>query len=372
MEEIITPPHNPAMIGSEQQIDTAAAPDTGGRKPVPLPRECSYTPSDWAILARHWYPVARLEDVGAAPLAATLLDTRLVVYRSTAGIHVARDLCPHRGVPLSMGWVEGEEIVCAYHGLRYGPDGRCRKIPAQPNVAPSPLFAVTVLPAVERYGLVWTCLDAGDGADAIPPFPLWDDAGYQPIVPPYVDIAAAPGRQVEGFVDVAHFAWIHHEAFADRENQTVPLYKTNATDRSVHTEYWSDVSNYPKALHHLAPPGFQWLRVFDVYPPFTATLTVHFPGEHRLHIMNAASPVSARRTRLFVPLLRNFDTTGPLEDVYAFNAQIFAEDQAIVEAQHPEDLPLELTEEAHFAADRTAVGYRRLLKAMGLSLQQAG
>lgn len=375
MEQIVLPAHTDAMSASQPgSVDLDAS--TEARAPVsrivPMPRECSYTPSDWAILARCWFPVARLADVGERPLAATLLDTRLVVYRTSVGVHVARDLCPHRGVPLSMGWVEGEEIVCAYHGLRYGPDGRCRKIPAQPNVAPSPVFAVTMLPAVERYGLVWTCLDPADGATGIPPFPAWDEPGYQQIVPPPVDIAAAPGRQVEGFVDVAHFAWIHHEAFADRENQTVPLYRTSTTEEGVHTEYWSDVSNYPKALRHLAPPGFQWLRVFDVHPPFTARLTVHFPGTDRLHILNAASPVSARMTRLFVPLLRNFDTTGPLEDVYAFNAQIFAEDQAIVEAQHPEDLPLELTEEAHFAADRTAVGYRKLLKAMGLSLQQAG
>ena len=91
--------------------------------------------------------------------------------------------------------------------------------------------------------------------------------------------------------------------------------------------------------------------MFDVYPPFTAILTVHFPGTDLLHIMNAASPVSARRTRLFVPLLRNFDTSGDVEAVHAFNAQIFAEDQAIV--------------------DRAAVGYRRMLRTMGLSLQQA-
>lgn len=353
--------------------DAAAAAVPAIRKPaIARPRLCSFQPGDWEILSRHWFPIARLADIADKPVGVTLLDVRLVVYRTPAGIHVGRDLCAHRGVPLSMGWVEGEEIVCAYHGLRYGPDGRCRKIPAQPNVEPSPLFAVTMLPAIERYGLVWTCLDPADDGNVIPPFPCWDDPAYQQIVPPFVDIAAAAGRQVEGFVDVAHFAWVHHEAFADRENQAVPLYQTQVTASGVHTEYWSDVSNYPKAVQHLAPPGFRWLRVFDVHPPFTATLTVHFPGEGRLHIMNAASPVSARKTRLFAPLLRNFDTTGSLDEVYAFNAQIFAEDQAIVEAQHPEDLPLDLGEEAHFAADRTAVGYRKLLKAMGLSLLQAG
>ncbi len=43
--------------------------------------------------------------------------------------------------------------------------------------------------------------------------PSWHDGNYQRILPPSIDIAASAGRQVEGFIDVAHFAWIHHEAF---------------------------------------------------------------------------------------------------------------------------------------------------------------
>jgi phenylpropionate dioxygenase-like ring-hydroxylating dioxygenase large terminal subunit len=101
-------------------------------------------------------------------------------------------------------------------------------------------------------------------------------------------------------------------------------------------------------------------------------LTVHFPNGGLLHIMNAASPVSARKTSLFVPIARNFDKDGPLEPVYEFNAQIFAEDKELIERQHPEDLPLDMQMEAHFAADRSSVAYRRLLKKMGLSLVYPG
>jgi len=336
-----------------------------------LPRNCTYVAKDWAILARHWFPVARIVDVGDRPVAATLLDLDLVVFRTPDGIRVGRDLCPHRGVPLSMGWMEGDELVCAYHGLRYGPDGACRLIPAQPDLKPPSRFQLTMFPAVERHGLVWTCLVPGDET-RIPPMPTWSDPSYQPILPPFVDIAGSPGRQVEGFVDVAHFAFVHHNAFADRDNAVVPAYETTFTDYGLRTEYWSQVSNYPKSLRHLEPPDFRWLRLFEIYPPFTAVLTIFFPDEKRLHIMNAASPVSARRTRLFVPLTRNFDQTGSLEDVYAFNAQIFAEDQAIVERQKPEDLPLDPQDEAHFAADRTSAGYRRLLRDMGLTMAYGG
>lgn len=171
---------------------------------------------------------------------------------------------------------------------------------------------------------------------------------------------------------MAHFAFVHDEAFADRDIPVVPAYDTEFTDFGLRSRCLSNVSNYPKALQHLAPADFQWLRVYEVHPPFTAQLTVHFPGEARLHILNCASPASARQTRLFVPITRNFDTTGSLDDGYAFNAQVFAEDQAIVERQHPEELPLDMQEEPHFAADRTSAGYRRLLKQMGLSLAYGG
>ena len=349
-----------------------AAPPLEASTPLPLgflPRDCTFNAEDWAILARQWFPIARIVDLADKPLPVTLLDVPLVVYRAGDVIKVARDLCPHRGLPLSLGWVEGEAIICAYHGLRYGPDGQCRKIPAHPDAVPSPKLKVAMFPVVERYGLVWTQLDPSDAAAAIPDFPLWDAAGFQQILPPFFDIAGSAARQVEGFVDVAHFAWIHHEAFADRDNPVVPIYETRATEFGLRTDYWSDVSNYSKDLRHLAPDDFRWLRRFEVYPPFAAHLTIFFPGEDRLSILNLASPVSARKTRLFVPLARNFDTTGPLEDVYAFNAQIFAEDAAIIERQCPEELPVDPSEEAHFPADKTSLGYRRLLRQMGLSFR---
>lgn len=334
---------------------------------IARPADCTYKSGDWEILSKHWYPIARLDDIGDQPVIAQLLDVELVIYRTATGLHITRNQCPHRGVPLSMGWVDGEEIVCAYHGLRFATDGRCTKIPAQPQVFPSERFRIPALPAVERYGLLWTCFDATVARSSIPPFPEWSSPAFQQIACPPLAIEAAPGRQLEGFIDVAHFAWVHDAAFADRENSAVPAYKTQETDFGFRSEYISDVSNFPRAMRHLEPENFIWRRTFDVYPPFVAFLRVDFPNDGVLRIMNIASPISARRTRLFVPLVRNFDVTGDVEDVYAFNAQIFAEDQVIVEAQRPRDLPLDLEEEVHFAADKSSVAYRRALRAMGLS-----
>ncbi len=49
-----------------------------------------------------WYPVAFAHAVTDKPYAARLLDERVVVYRLSDGTLVAaRDICFHRGVPLS-------------------------------------------------------------------------------------------------------------------------------------------------------------------------------------------------------------------------------------------------------------------------------
>ena len=182
-----------------------------------------------------------------------------------------------------------------------------------------------------------------------------------------MDIGGSSGRQLEGFIDVAHFAWVHHNAFANRDNPIVPKYHTERTNYGLKTVYISNVSNYPHELKHLEPEGFLWKRTFDVYPPFSAVLTVDFPENGILKILNACCPISSNKTRLFVPLTRNFDQTGDLEKVYAFNAQIFAEDQDMVESQKPEELPLDLMMEAHFEADRSSTTYRRILAEWGLS-----
>ncbi|ENX46551.1 MULTISPECIES: aromatic ring-hydroxylating oxygenase subunit alpha [Acinetobacter] len=334
------------------------------------PCNSQFEDRDWEILSQHWYPVARIEDVSTQPQQVTLLDVKMALYKTESGdIHLVRDICPHRGVPLTKGWVEGEEIVCPYHGLPYNAAGQCTKIPAQPELTKiSDRFRLSKFPVVQKYGLIWTSIQNHDVESAhFPVLDTWKDPAHQAILPPYVDIAGSSGRQLEGFIDVAHFAWVHHEAFASRENPVVPKYSTIKTDYGLQTEYVSDVSNYPHGLQHLAPEGFLWKRVFDVYPPFSAILTVHFPHDGILKILNACCPMSHNKTRLFVPLTRNFDTTGDLQAVYDFNAQIFAEDQDMVEAQKPEELPLDLMMEAHFEADRSSTMYRRILADLGLS-----
>jgi vanillate O-demethylase monooxygenase subunit len=345
---------------------------TGERRrvPIPRPRDCTFGESDWNILSRHWFPIAVAAELLDGPVQARLLDVDLVLFRSQGKVVVARDLCPHRGMMLSGGWVDQGQIICPYHGLHFAGDGRCTSIPSQPDARLSDRLSLTVLPSLERLGLVWSTL-SGEGV-LLPDFAAWYNEDFQKIVCTPLDIAGSSGRQIEGFLDVAHFAWAHTGTFGNRANPVVPEYTVDKTETGLRVLYLSNVSNFPPDQRDRAPADFVWRRTFEVFPPFSASLVVDYPHDRQLWILNAACPISARRTRLFCPIARNFDKDTSVEAFREFNHRVFNEDRVLVENQKPEDLPLDFGSEISIPADRTSVAYRRLLKQIGLSLAYAG
>ena len=85
-------------------------------------------PFTWPINA--WYVAARAEEVVDKPLGRQICGERMVFFRGAGGaIHALEDFCPHRGAPLSLGFVRGEELVCGYHGLAMGCTGRTASMP---------------------------------------------------------------------------------------------------------------------------------------------------------------------------------------------------------------------------------------------------
>ncbi|WP_250511327.1 Rieske 2Fe-2S domain-containing protein [Caballeronia sp. GACF4] len=144
------------------------APLTFQRAPN-LPRNCTFDPHDWQILSQYWHPVAFASQVADKPLSVTLLDEPLVVFRANDALVAARDVCPHRGAPLSQGWVENGHLVCPYHGLEYGADGKCKHIPSQEGGTIPDRLRLTTYAVQEAYGLIWVSL--GGGEQALPDFP---------------------------------------------------------------------------------------------------------------------------------------------------------------------------------------------------------
>src|SRR4051794_11901864 len=101
------------------------------------------------FLRNGWYPVMWASAVEHQPIARTVLDERIVLFRTSAGrVVVFEDRCCHRAAPLSRGKVVGEHLVCGYHGLRFAETGACVEIPGQAQVPPG--AAVRSYPVVEK------------------------------------------------------------------------------------------------------------------------------------------------------------------------------------------------------------------------------
>jgi vanillate O-demethylase monooxygenase subunit len=120
-----------------------------------------------------WYVAATSDEVGREPLGRRLLNTPVVLYRTDSGEVVAMaDRCIHRAYPLSAGRLEGDRLICGYHGFGYGTDGRCVDVPSQDKV---PIGArVRAFPVLERAPYVWIWLgQPGAATLRNPPVTPW-------------------------------------------------------------------------------------------------------------------------------------------------------------------------------------------------------
>jgi phenylpropionate dioxygenase-like ring-hydroxylating dioxygenase large terminal subunit len=162
-----------------------------------------------------WYYAFPSRDLGpGALLPKTILGRDLVFARDKEGTPFClADICPHRGIPLHFGQLEGSELECCYHGWRFASDGRLTAIPslAEGQEFDFSRINVTAHPCREAQGNVWVWIGAGKGPFTpdmdIPPLPH-DDLG--PIRIFDRQIFPCPLDQaVMGLMDPAHGPYVH-------------------------------------------------------------------------------------------------------------------------------------------------------------------
>ena len=338
------------------------------------PANCTFRESDWHILSAYWHPVAYAHEIEDKPVAAKLLDVKLVIYRTSQGITVAKDLCMHRGAQISMGWMDNDNIVCPMHGLNYNAEGTCTKIPCMGADAriPDKLRLKKYL-TEEKYGIIWVCLQDEPAQDLVN-WEALNDGKLKRVFIPSGTWHASASRHVENFNDLAHFPWVHPETFGGNKNATLPIYEVERTDYGLtfqipyveRTRMATDASGHDDEKTKDLPETRNVIYTYELNLPFTSYIKVDCQDyEFINHVYDTVCPVSANETKIFQIMT---DNTGETSDEFWIkdSLQINNEDAPIVEGQCPEEIPLDLREEIHLPCDRFSLEFRRLLASLGL------
>jgi vanillate O-demethylase monooxygenase subunit len=326
--------------------------------------------TDAAFLAAarpYWHPVSRSGDLDpGAVTTVTLLDEDLVLWRAPDGrLGLTVDVCSHRGTRLSLGRVAADGcITCPYHSWAFRADGGCARIPQLPDLKPPARAGLTAYAVREHAGLVWACL-APEAAAPLPDIPEADDAAWHLYAGRPMDWRCQSTRQIENFLDIAHFSVIHVDAFGNPDVMEVPPHEVRTEGITIGTEF-----EYP-AIDMLAVPDADGRRPlqpmrfrYRVQLPFWVRIDSEAAGfPHILVVAN--QPVTASTCRVYWIAVANAAMGIPDEVIEAGEQVIFHADRKIVETQRPERVPLDLTAELHLGFDRLAVAYRRGLAGLG-------
>jgi vanillate O-demethylase monooxygenase subunit len=185
-----------------------------------------------------WYPLTWSRNVTRALSRHRVLGVDLVVYRSEAGAPVAlEDACPHRMAPLSIGKLKGDAIQCGYHGMTFGPDGRCVRIPGQTQIPPN--ARVPSYPVRDKMGLVWIWPGDPELADPslIFDLPQYHEPNWRAAEGDALRIGTNYLNLADNLCDPAHVSFVHLSTLGNAASEEIPVEYT-FDDRSVLVWRW--------------------------------------------------------------------------------------------------------------------------------------
>jgi phenylpropionate dioxygenase-like ring-hydroxylating dioxygenase large terminal subunit len=318
------------------------------------------------MLLNLWYVVAPSATLRAGLLPVRLLGQPFVAFRDERGqARLLSDVCVHRGASLSAGTKVGASVQCPYHGWRFGADGACTHIPAQPDLNIPAKARVDAYPVQEHRGWIWAFL--GDLPEhERPPLPelAWvDDPGVR-VVRGHYDWDASWDRVLENGLDFAHAPFVHGSTFGDPDHPEMASFE-------VRTEAWSGdatmLMRRPLRSGWRRRPTGEHVEVatrpgFHFSGPCT-TLELAPRDGWKIHIVAAHVPVEANRTRTWWMMGRTF-LRSPLFDrrTVASNLRIFEQDHAVLRDVRPERVPESWQQEVSVRSDGLQIAFRKRLK----------
>ncbi len=299
-----------------------------------------------------WYVAAWPREITNKPLARTILDEPVVLFRTTIGKAVAlHDMCCHRALPLSLGSVVGDALQCGYHGYKYDASGACIDIPGQSKIPPH--ARVKVYPTVEKYHCLWIWMgEAEADLSKIPDIWWMDHRDWKPSTPDMAHLNCDYRLIADNVLDATHLTYVHPTTIGA---SSIVEFEPEIT----HTQNTVRISRW--MLNRPPPPAYakagdfgnahadRWAAV-EYWAPaccvnFAGCVDVGFGGAGKdikasprrveLVAISLPTPETAGSCHYFFAFARAFKHDDPEMDRFfgPGMVKVFEEDFAILEAQ---------------------------------------
>jgi len=326
-----------------------------------------------------WYAAGLSQEITSRPLARTLLNEPVVLYRQADGnVAALEDRCCHRALPLAHGEVIGDTLQCGYHGLRFDRNGVCVKVPGQQTI-PSKA-KVKSYPVFEKDSLIWIWMGRPEEADTAQiinyPWhrdPSWAFKGKCNVIDTHYQLL------YDNLLDLTHVGYVHkHTIGGDAESHSNAEMHTTRTENGVHVIRWLRDSNPPPTYAKAYPFKGKVDRWIEIdFTPGTVQIfagakdvnTGAYEGRRDdgfgLRTLHAVTPSTNSRTFYFWTVAHNFNVDQPTvtDRVFEQMDATFQEDKIILESQYQrlhQDPHRELID---IASDAGAIQARRVIAA---------
>jgi len=266
---------------------------------------------------RHWHPLLPSRELRRKPLRRRLAGRPLVLFRTASGQAAALDpVCPHRRMDLAVGQVEGEQLVCRYHGWRFAGDGAVQ-CPLMPTAElRQPAWQVR-----EAHGLIWLRQpQSGDGMPEPPPLPHWPSADLVPAGLTVHRVAAPLELTLDNFTETEHTTSVH-QVFGFRDPAEVKLRLESEPEA---TRVWNSGLQKPfprlfDAFIDIRPGDSfanDWVTRFDPVHTIYEQTWRRVDGQRRqfrLRVVMFFLPLDCEQTQLTTLLYASRVLPGPLQ-----------------------------------------------------------
>ncbi len=230
------------------------------------------------FITNQWYLVCLEDELQTKnPLSKKILGQEIVVFKTeSSNIEIIENRCCHRNVALSMGYVKGEHLKCAYHGWEFNGKGKCVHIPSLSDAGEIPLTACVKKYEVKILNhMVWAFFGEEDKSDKIslPPMP---EMAHFPYVFNYHEVKADLKLVAESLIDPYHIDHVHRNS--------IKTFMGNLNRASVEFEINNEGTTMTGSYMRENTGNFFEKFYFGFDDEIKTNFAFYFPHTSKLHI----------------------------------------------------------------------------------------